>query len=280
MYFKYKKILPDVYSITDIAGTNCFLILGKKKAALIDTGIGLGSLKSCVQEITDLPLIVIGTHGHLDHLGGAGEFDQVYLNPLDFTLACGINARSWYDYAKANYEIINPQKKWTFEMSDFQRVKTSGYVPLNGREIFDLGGITLRLLPMPGHTQGSETILLEEARTVIFGDACNPGVFLFGDESSPVEVYMHTLETYKRDYESLYDKVMLSHGGPFIDKSILDVIIDICKEIIAGADEHIPDIIFGQKACSAKRIGAFGKRLDGKIGNILYNPDKIKARTN
>ena len=113
-------------------------------------------LKSCVQEITDLPLIVIGTHGHLDHLGGAGEFDQVYLNPLDFTLACGINARSRYDYAKANYEIINPQKKWTFEMSDFQRVKTSGYVPLNGREIFDLGGITLRLLPMPGHTQGSE----------------------------------------------------------------------------------------------------------------------------
>ena len=259
MYFNYKKILPDVYSITDIAGTNCFLILGKKKAALIDTGIGLGSLKSCVQEITDLPLIVIGTHGHLDHLGGAGEFDQVYLNPLDFILACGINARSRYDYAKANYEIINPQKKWTFEMSDFQRVKTSGYIPLNGREIFDLGRYNIKTAAYARSYSGVGDYTAGGSADSYFWRCLQPRSIPFGDESSPVEVYMHTLETYKRDYESLYDKVMLSHGGPFIDKSILDVIIDICKEIIAGADEHIPDIIFGQKACSAKRIGRLEK---------------------
>lgn len=41
---------------------------------LLDTGTG--SMKSCVQELTDKPFIVLLSHGHVDHAMGAPEFDE------------------------------------------------------------------------------------------------------------------------------------------------------------------------------------------------------------
>lgn len=275
MDFHLKKLLPSLYSVTDIAGTHCFLVTGTKKAALIDTGIGFGSLKSYIREITDLPLIVIGTHGHLDHMGGSREFDKVYLNSKDFSLAYQQNIGERFNYARNMYEMLNKESQWSVKMGDFLPVKTSGYAALEMIETFNLGNVTLRPLPLPGHTQGSEAILLEEARTIIFGDACNPGVFLFDETASTVDQYRMTLEKFKRAYEKFYDRVIVSHGEEFIDKVILDNTIDVCREILEGSDDHIPVLFHGRQAYSAKKTGAFGKRLDGKIGNILYDPKKI-----
>ena len=78
----------DVYPINDhITGIlgrfheRMYLVRGRERAALIDTGCGFGSLKAVVDQLNDLPLMVLLTHGHQDHAMGAVEFDQVYLNP-------------------------------------------------------------------------------------------------------------------------------------------------------------------------------------------------------
>lgn len=274
MYFSRKRLLPNLYSITDIAGTHCYLAVGTQKAALVDTGIGLGSLKAYIHEITNLPLVVIGTHGHLDHMGGAWEFDEIYLNPEDFELALGQTVQERIDYARELYTALHPGTVWSVSDSEFLQVRHAGYLPLEDQKRIYLGGITLRLLRLPGHTQGSMAVLFEEERVVIFGDACNPGVFLFGKGSSSVEEYMAELKCFKKSFEMLYDRVLVSHGEEFIDKAILDSCISICEEILHGMDEHIPVKLHGNVAYSAKKTGPFGKRLDGKIGNILYDHKK------
>ena len=60
-----------------------YLVEGKEKAALLDTGTGIGSLKACVQKLTDKPVMVLLTHGHVDHAMGAPEFEEVYMNHKD-----------------------------------------------------------------------------------------------------------------------------------------------------------------------------------------------------
>ncbi len=275
MLFTSKEIMPGVFSITDAAQTHCFLAVGTRKAVLIDTGIGLGSLKDFVDKITQLPLTVIGTHGHLDHIGGATEFDEVYLSSRDFDLASRQTLESRIDYVSGMYAAIHPGEKCPFKASDFIPVRTAPYKELDGIETFDLGGMTLRILPLPGHTQGCVTVLFEKERAILFGDACNPGVFLFGEEASCVEAYMNTLENFKQNYEFLYDRVIVSHGGEFIDKSILDNDIAICREIMDGTDDHAPIFLHGSSALNAKKTGDFGRRLDGGFGNIVYNPNKI-----
>ena len=51
---------------------NIYLLEGKEKAMLIDTGWGAGNLRACVEKLTDKPLIVVNTHFHPDHSAGNG----------------------------------------------------------------------------------------------------------------------------------------------------------------------------------------------------------------
>ena len=59
------------------------LIIGKNKALVLDTGYGISSLKEEIKKITSLPLIVIDSHGHMDHTGGNYEFDEFYIHSAD-----------------------------------------------------------------------------------------------------------------------------------------------------------------------------------------------------
>ena len=63
-------IADKTWLISDYYLDNYYLAVGDKKAALIDTGCGIGNVLDEVREITDLPVEVLLTHGHLDHCGG------------------------------------------------------------------------------------------------------------------------------------------------------------------------------------------------------------------
>ena len=83
------KVLEHVYVLKDRAGCCANLIIGKNKALLFDTGSGIDDIKEAVKNITDLPLMVINSHGHFDHIGGNSQFDEVYLSVDE-----GFNERS------------------------------------------------------------------------------------------------------------------------------------------------------------------------------------------
>ncbi len=65
------------------------LIIGREKAALIDTGCGIGDLRKAVKAVTDKPIVVINTHTHTDHIGSNHQFDDVAMfdHPLAHRVA-------------------------------------------------------------------------------------------------------------------------------------------------------------------------------------------------
>ena len=77
------RISNGVYSI-DQGMVRCFLILGTERALLLDTGAGECDLPGLIRTVTDLPLIVVQTHGDGDHTANSGSFpdymtDMIYL---------------------------------------------------------------------------------------------------------------------------------------------------------------------------------------------------------
>lgn len=68
-YYKFED-MGGFWRIGSNEGVFCYLIEGSEKAMLIDTGYGLGDLRSAVEKVTGLPLIIVNTHGHCDHIGG------------------------------------------------------------------------------------------------------------------------------------------------------------------------------------------------------------------
>ena len=84
--FTSERVSQHLTRINTSCGVCMYLAEGTNSAALLDTGFGFGDLKGYVDSLTDKPYVVILSHGHMDHAGGAVQFETVYLNERDWEL--------------------------------------------------------------------------------------------------------------------------------------------------------------------------------------------------
>jgi hypothetical protein len=79
-WFEVYRIRPGVFAIYEprqYEEVICYLLLGQRRALLIDTGMGIGKVREITARLTALPVTVMNTHTHPDHIGGNAEFDQI-----------------------------------------------------------------------------------------------------------------------------------------------------------------------------------------------------------
>ena len=250
-HFKHVKISKHIIVIEDPQNVKMFLIEGKDKAMLIDTGYGVEDLSEYVEKLTKLPYEVLCTHWHGDHVLGMKYFDKSYL----------------------------PSEEISFLEGEMK----SKFVPLSGNKIFDLGGVTLHTMILSGHTVSCTTVLIEEERIIILGDACNTHTWMFLDGCSTIGEYAKYLADFKAAHLHKFDKVLFSHGETkLFDKTVIDECMELCYEILEGKDDKQPynaeEIGFHKddvKIAKKQINGVY--REDGKVANIFYHVDKIRS---
>lgn len=91
-WFTVHPVTEGVFRIEDHGMDNFYLVEGKEKALLIDTGTGVADVRRCVDSLTSLPILVVNTHGHPDHAGGNFQFDSVFAHPGDWEMICKVNS--------------------------------------------------------------------------------------------------------------------------------------------------------------------------------------------
>lgn len=267
--FGTERLSPRVTRIFAFNTELMYLVEGDERAALLDTGSGFGSLRACVEELTDKPVIVLLTHGHTDHALGAAEFNEVYMSPLDEAVykkhsAMPFRARSgamWPDFSRLREEQIVP----AMAFSDMR--------PLHGGDVFDLGGAAVECFTCPGHTPGSLVFLMPEERMLLLGDACNDRTFLFDEFAPPVGAYRASLLTLEEETSGRFDRVLLSHGDGEGVPDMLRRVIGVCDEILTGRSDDQPFVFLGDRGLLAMACGPDGARLDGGRGNIVYRAE-------
>ena len=81
-WFEVYQLLHQIFAIYEphhFQEVMSFLVIGSTKAMLVDTGMGIKNIKAVVEELTDLPLVVVNTHTHFDHIGDNWRFDLVHV---------------------------------------------------------------------------------------------------------------------------------------------------------------------------------------------------------
>ena len=266
--FQSKKVSEHITRIRGIAGEYMYLVEGTERAALIDTGSGIGSLRGYIERLTNKPYIILLTHGHLDHAMGASEFDaEIYMNPADNEV---YKEHSDMEMRKRSLEGLAWEIRSQIMENEYIPVKEREFIAVDTGDCFDLGGLTLETYACPGHTPGSVTFLIREERTLLLGDACNPFTFLFLEYSLPVKAYRQVLRRLKEQTDGKYDRVYLSHGEGEGDKCMIDSVIQVCEDILAGNVDDVPFEFMGERAYVAKAMTPKMRRLDGGIANIVY----------
>src|SRR5215467_4777365 len=79
-WFEVYRIRPGVFAIYEphqYEEVISYLILGDKKAVLFDTGMGISDIQKTARSLTSLPVAVINSHTHNDHVGDNWRFREV-----------------------------------------------------------------------------------------------------------------------------------------------------------------------------------------------------------
>lgn len=271
-YFTVEKVSDSITRIRTFLNVCVYLIEGTERAVLVDTGEGIGDLKKVISHLTEKPYTVVLTHGHVDHINGSGQFGEVWLNRNDWDI--------YKRDSDPKFRLTLLKQKLGDQMeqiplSDFILPGEGGLLPLEDGQEFPLGGITLKMISVPGHTQGMMCVLVKEERTMLFGDACGTCGFLFKKESSTITEYEKSLQCLKQ-WETEYDRVLRNHGTCESQKTILDENIAVCRDILSGNTDDIPFTYRGETYLLAKAVDEKGRRLDGKEGNIVFDPKRIR----
>lgn len=184
------QVRPHIWRLADIAGNRCYLVVGDERAALVDTMEGVGDLRAEVERITSLPVTVLLTHHHHDHVGGACSFESVGISAVDDGF--------WEREENAEVRIREQLREGfglpegTFFSTVEGRRPTTWHVD-EGYEL-DLGGETVRAVALPGHTRGSMGCVVSGERVLLSGDAVTPCMTLFYDDSTTVDEWVATLD--------------------------------------------------------------------------------------
>lgn len=221
------KITEDTWVINSMEGSqNMYLLEGQDRALLVDTLWGAGNLRAYVEKLTDKPISVINTHGHLDHSGGNGEWESVMMLP------------------GAVADLVTCYR-CPFDVSQLPHPDYEKKLVQDG-DVIDLGGREVAVLDISAHSNGSLALL----------DRKNKMLFV-GDEFESTQVLMYEVEDQEfpdrpkfileqrllahhrnmcrlRDLRGQWEQIFPAHNGAPIAASYLEDYIGLVEHIFTG----------------------------------------------
>lgn len=210
---------PGVYHIQAQPGVFVTLLTGCQGALLIDTGLGLGDLRKTVDSLTDKPLTVVNTHGHIDHFGGNYQFDEVYIKEADLATARNSLVSLEFGGLAPEWPALDSRdpRNWP---PDVWYARSFGHAkPLDPERVFDLGGLIVTQAPLPSHTPGMTGFYVEELGLLLGGDSVCTLVNLCLPGASSVEEHLRVL----RSAEALpFTHLLTSHSERLLDRRDFD----------------------------------------------------------
>jgi hydroxyacylglutathione hydrolase len=131
-----------------VLGTNSYLCPTSAPGAclLIDPGFDRDAIAAKLEESGMVPVAILCTHGHFDHLGSADHFRQ------RFGVRVHVHEADWKTASSSNFLMMAFRLKERVTVPPLDPLADGLLDPL-------LGGDRLQILPAPGHTPGSVVLL-------------------------------------------------------------------------------------------------------------------------
>jgi hydroxyacylglutathione hydrolase len=161
-YFLVEEIDPTTLAIGEpryYQGNYSYLIIGRQRAVLFDAGTGTRDIVPVVRSLTTLPITVIPSHLHFDHVGALGRLDRTALLDTPSLRARIRDSRltlGRYEFLGFLQDLASP----TFRVDEWWAAGTT----------VDLGERRIRVLSTPGHTPTSVSLYDEPRRQLFVGD--------------------------------------------------------------------------------------------------------------
>jgi len=231
--------------VDSFARCNIWIVPGSTHMLVVDTGMGLVSLRDAEAALFDRPVVAVATHYHFDHVGSLHEFPVRLAHRAGAELLAdaraiggalhrrGFHPKMWAAFLDAGYtftsdDLLTALPYAGYDIDSYTVEPCPPTRMLDEGDIVDIGDRAFEVLHLPGHSPDSIG-LLDPVRGVLFsGDAVYDGPLIDGGTDGDVDRYVATMERLR----SL--PVNVVHGGhePSFGR---DRLVELCDGYIARA---------------------------------------------
>jgi glyoxylase-like metal-dependent hydrolase (beta-lactamase superfamily II) len=240
-WFEVYKVVPGVLAIYEphqSEETIGYLILGSQRALMFDTGMGIGDLQALLAQLTKLPVRILNSHTHNDHVGDNWQFDSVYSLDTPFSRKSSQGSRADAQAEIAPGELCGDLPAG-FRRDDYgtRPWKIAGWI--HDGEHIDLGGRTIDVIATPGHTPDAIT-LFDAANGLLFtGDTYYPGTIWLYRPETDLAAYGKSIERL-RALAPRVKIVLGAHNVPVAGPEVLEQLVAAFDKVRANAVTPTP----------------------------------------
>jgi glyoxylase-like metal-dependent hydrolase (beta-lactamase superfamily II) len=240
-WFEVYRIRPGVFAIYEPHQSEeiiSYLILGKTRALLFDTGMGISNIREVVEGLTSLPVSVLNSHTHDDHVGDNWRFSDIYGMDTDFTRTNSKGSREDAQAEIAPGEVcgtlppgFNPAEYSTrpFRISHW----------MHDHDKIDLGERVLEIIATPGHTPDAIALLDKQNGLLFTGDSFYVGpIWLFRPETD-LDAYVASVKKLAALAFGL-QLLLPAHNTPVAEPSYLPRVVEAIQQVRSGKVKSIP----------------------------------------
>ena len=225
---------------------NIWHLRGRDRDLLVDTGLGVASLRDEIADLIDKPLVTVATHIHYDHVGSLHEFETRLMHRIEAPQMT--DYREFSELATSRFPgefldalaqmgmpveseaLIDALPTAGFDVEAYRVPSVSPTREVEEGDVVDLGDGHLEILHLPGHSAGSIGLWEAETGALFSGDAIYDGALLDELPESDITLYVNTM----RRLREL--PVSVVHGGhePSFGRERMVEIADAYLEARAG----------------------------------------------
>ena len=235
-WFEIYRIRPGVFAIYEprqFEEVISYLILGEKRALLFDTGLGVGRISATVARLTPLPVTVINSHTHFDHVGGNAEFQEIWNRDLPYTRQNMSGESNVYSRdALAPERLCGALPTGTSSKSYSIGPWKSTHTLQDGERV-NLGGRELEVIFTPGHTPDSLALLDRKNGLLFTGDSFYPGPIYLLVPETDFAAYARSVQRLAT-LEAQIKLLLPAHNLPVAEPFYLKRLADAVQQVQHG----------------------------------------------
>lgn len=213
-WFEHRRIDDDITVIWEpyvdpLLRCNIWLVRGRDRDILVDSGLGVISLKQAVNNLFEKHVTAVATHYHLDHVGSLCDFDDRVIHELeaqcleDPSFKGGL-LKSDFPPAERNAiealgyplpdELLTALPHKGYDLRTYNTPRTTATRTVQEGDVIDIGERQFEVLHLPGHSPGSIGLWEEETGILFSGDAIYDGPLLDRLHDSSIPDYIATMK--------------------------------------------------------------------------------------
>ncbi len=199
----------DEPHIKEFFRCNIWHVRGRDRDMLVDSGMGVLSLREWVPIVTERPLDAVASHTHFDHIGTHHEFPCRLCHAAEAdVLAAPTRQNTWAeDYVTD--DIFTEMPPAPYQSARYTVKSAPATRTLEDGDIIDLGNRAFEVIHTPGHSPGGIALWESATGLLISGDILYDGPLIESNDEGEMAQYVDSME------RLLKLPVQTVHGGHF-----------------------------------------------------------------